>query len=156
VNTAIPQGSVPDLVAPPDSPVPEWHPQYWKVVNVAANDTLSLHESSSQTSRLVARIPADHQRLLFDGKEKLNGPDRWMKVRVDGYIGYVNAKYLAPVDDPSGFRSPVPAPVPASTFVTDTYLPPPPAPRISFYRIPDLKDLVGKRLVNARLYGTFA
>jgi len=70
--------------------------QYYKVVAVKENDTLSMRVTPSPKSRLVLRIPYDATGLL-----KLKNSNKWAKISYSGKTGWVHRHYLQKTNTPS-------------------------------------------------------
>lgn len=73
-------------------------PTYFRVINVAPNDTLSLRAAPSASAELLQRLPRDLRCLAHDGLERDNGSTRWRRVKTSSATGWVSAAFLAPTD----------------------------------------------------------
>lgn len=71
---------------------------YFRVINVAPNDTLNLRAAPSASAEIVRRLPPDLRCLAHDGLERDNGATRWRRVKTSSASGWVSAAFLAPSD----------------------------------------------------------
>jgi len=68
---------------------------YFKVVNVASDDTLNLRMSASGKSKTVFKLPHNASGML-----KLNDSNGWVKLSYKKYIGWAYGNYLKKISAP--------------------------------------------------------
>jgi hypothetical protein len=73
-------------------------PTYYRVINVASDDTLSLRAAPAASAELLSRLPPDLRCLEHDGLERDNGSTRWRRVKTSSAAGWVSAAFLAPIE----------------------------------------------------------
>ncbi|EDN70375.1 conserved hypothetical protein, secreted [Beggiatoa sp. PS] len=67
---------------------------FFKVVNVEADDTLSIRRSASSKSRKLGKISAKENCVAYMNKKEDVGSDKWVKIAYQGVQGWVNLNYL--------------------------------------------------------------
>lgn len=81
----------------------------YKVVGVAAGDKLALREEPQDGGKPtdwkeLASIPADAAHVLGTGRSKEVGKQRWSEITLGAVTGWVNARFLAAVDEPADLK----------------------------------------------------
>ena len=70
--------------------------EYFKVIAVKSNDTLSLRESASGKSKIIFKLPHDASGML-----KLTTDKGWVKLSYKEHIGWAYGKYLKRISAPN-------------------------------------------------------
>lgn len=68
-------------------------PRY-RVVGVAANDTLNVRQAPDPTAEVVMQLPPDASGLVATGETRRVGNALWRHVRAGDGAGWVNARFL--------------------------------------------------------------
>lgn len=57
-------------------------------------DKLNLRSKASASSKVLHKLADGTIGLVATGRTRMNGPDKWVEVRMDGQIGWVHARYV--------------------------------------------------------------
>jgi tetratricopeptide (TPR) repeat protein/uncharacterized protein YgiM (DUF1202 family) len=58
------------------------------------DDQLNLRAEAAAASKSLAELPPDATGIVATGRSQMNGPDRWIEVRVGGQLGWVHSRYV--------------------------------------------------------------
>lgn len=78
--------------------------QWWRVVNVAADDVLNMRAEPDPDTRIVGTIPPSADRVHSAGEDASYQGRRWLRVTYAGASGWVNTHFLSPTDAPDPSR----------------------------------------------------
>src|SRR5690606_32948325 len=93
------------VAAPAVAPVEGDAVTYFRVQGVAEGDRLNIRFHPDASALVLAGIPPGAAAIEGIGAPSSAGSARWQRVRYDGTIGWVNARFLAPDE-----RPPAPSP----------------------------------------------
>jgi len=87
-----PPPAIPASTPPPVRPART----IFRVVNVAAGDSLNLRQAPSGSARILDTLPPHTIGISPTGRRARNGADVWVEVKIRGLVGWVHEDYIAP------------------------------------------------------------
>lgn len=73
-----------------------WAASTYKIIGVVADDTLNLRQQPGMTGKVVSKLPANASGITLTGKATAVGKTRWVEIKYQGKVGWVNQRYVAP------------------------------------------------------------
>ncbi|HPQ97673.1 MAG: SH3 domain-containing protein [Thiothrix sp.] len=79
---------------------------FHQVINVAQNDVLNMRSGPGTGYPVVASIPHNGRTLITTGKASSQGRNDWVEVVWAGSTGWVNERYLTPLNEYTSTSAP--------------------------------------------------